>query len=60
MNESVDSATSLLHLLFSSQGGSGFAGNITFERIKMADVKTPIVIDQEYSVMEVLFISKQT
>ncbi|XP_078175128.1 polygalacturonase-2-like [Carex rostrata] len=34
------------------EGGSGFARNITFERIRMMDLKTPIVIDQSYGTMQ--------
>ncbi|KAJ3701225.1 hypothetical protein LUZ61_004930 [Rhynchospora tenuis] len=35
------------------QGGSGYARNITFERISMANVTTPIVIDQTYNTLQV-------
>ncbi|KAJ1685301.1 hypothetical protein LUZ63_016691 [Rhynchospora breviuscula] len=35
------------------QGGSGYAKNITYERISMANVTTPIVIDQTYYTLEV-------
>lgn len=49
----MNSATSLFCCSFIVQGGSGFARNITFERIRMMDLKTPIVIDQSYGTMQV-------
>lgn len=46
----------LFYWSFLVQGGSGFARNITFERIRMFDLITPIVIDQSYGTLEVIVI----
>jgi polygalacturonase len=52
----MNSVMELFYCSFLAQGGSGYTRNITFERIIMHDLITPIVIDQSYGTLEVILI----